>query len=238
MESDTKLLDILNLVDWQILLTILALITPVALYFFFQRNKKLLSYEIIDRTPLLTTKEEIQGKLKILYNDVKVQNVTLFNVKIINSGNVPIASEDFESKIKIKFPIDSKILSIDDTKYFPKNLNPIIELDGTTVLISPFLINPKDYFIIKFIVSDIGFNDFTIDSRIKGVKEINHLYDPKKGSKIIFYWSIIWLILSLIVILIQLWNESFNSTIFFTWFILTFIGYIFLLVKSGVLRIR
>lgn len=170
-------METLNNLNWNLIGGILAGLSLLAtiIIFILQKNKKKLSYEIIAETSLLTTKEKIEGKLKILYNDREVRNVKFFEIKLINSGNIGIPATDYERPIKIKFPESSKILSCEVIENSPNSLDTKITLDETKISIEPLLINSKDYFILKVIVSDIEREDFTIDARIKDVKEVKRL---------------------------------------------------------------
>lgn len=170
-------MEIINNFNWNLVGGILAALSLLAtiIIFLLQKNKKRLSYEITAETTLLTTKEKIEGKFKILYNDQEVQNVSFFELKIINSGNIGIPAADFEKPIKIKFPEISRILSCEIVENNPDSLDATIFFNESEISIEPLLINAKDYFVLKAIISDFEYDDFTINARIKDVKEIRKL---------------------------------------------------------------
>ena len=60
-------------------LAIVAIVVPILLWV-FQQKRKMLSYER-SVTPLLTVKEEIAGRLKVLFDDQPVQNIFLMVIK-------------------------------------------------------------------------------------------------------------------------------------------------------------
>lgn len=100
-----------------------------------------------------------------------MKNVYLINLKFYNSGNVPIESSDFERLLSVDFGSNSKILSADikDTK--PQNLEIEYESSGGVLEFDPVLLNSKDSFSVKALVSDYqGVLD--VDARIVGVNNI------------------------------------------------------------------
>jgi len=201
-------METLNNLNWNLIGGVLAGLSLLAtiIIFLLQKNKKKLSYEVIAKTSLLTTKEKIEGKLKILYNDQEVQNVKFFEIKIINSGNIGIPATDFERSIKIKFPETSKILSCEVIENFPDSLDTKTLINETEISIEPLLINSKDYFILKTIVSNIEGEDFTIDARIKDVKEIKNLDESNQ----FLIWASLGLILT-ITGMVRLTDKSFEN---------------------------
>lgn len=185
-------METLNNLNWNLIGGLLAGLSLLAtiIIFILQKNKKRLAYEIIAETSLLTTKEKIEGKLKILYEDREVQNVKFFEIKIINSGNVGIPATDFEKPIKIKFSETSKILSCEVIENSPNSLDTKVILSEAEISIEPLLINSKDYFILKAIVSDIESEDFKINARIKDVKEVKRLDESNQA----LFWQSLGLI--------------------------------------------
>lgn len=188
-------METLNNLNWNLIGGVLAGLSLLAsiIIFLLQKNEKKLSFEVIAETSLLTTKEKIEGKLKILFNDQEVENVKFIEIKIINSGNIGIPATDFERPIKIKFPETSKILSCEVVENYPDSLNTKTLLNETGISIEPLLINSKDYFILKTIVSNIEREDFTIEARIKDVNEIKRLDESNQ----FLIWASLGLMLTL-----------------------------------------
>jgi hypothetical protein len=92
------------------IVTVISAITPI-IVFFYQRNRKVLAYEIISANPLLT-RNELEGRIKIILDDrIEVPNIFILVFKLINSGNIPIISSDYESPIKVSFDNQQEILS-------------------------------------------------------------------------------------------------------------------------------
>lgn len=166
-------------------LAILAIIVSIFLWA-IQRRKKTLSYDVISSFSLLSVREEIEGKLKVLFEDNPVKNVHLFIIRLINTGNVPITSADYERPVEFSFGEDARILSSEVTATKPENLDvEAEEIDNFYVLL-PLLLNPKDSITIKFLVSDYS-GPIRIESRIIGVKGLEPLRDGQWRTPILVF---------------------------------------------------
>jgi hypothetical protein len=154
---------------------IIALMTTSATIFFMWlfRERKILCYEVLHQSMFLRAGQLNNGIIKILYNEEEVKNVQTLILRIINSGNAAIVPSDFQAPIELKFHNVDKILSYEIEKTLPTNLPLSIEkCSDDLIQIAPLLLNKKDYFEIKLIVSSGEFADFEILSRIKDVKKI------------------------------------------------------------------
>lgn len=122
------MIDLLRDPVWQFVGAVLAAIAIVIAVFFYyrQRKRKRLSYQILANTPVLTVDEQIRGKLKVSYEDIPVQNLKLLLLKFINTGNLPIATGDFERPLSISFDSEAKILSSEVIASSPSDLSPSI----------------------------------------------------------------------------------------------------------------
>ena len=148
-----------------------AVVVAIAI-FFAQRKKKKLSYDVISNTQLLSVKDEIQGKVKVLYEGNEVKKVHLLTLKFTNTGNQPISSTDYERPLTISVNDEATILTYEAIDEEPKNLGAELTLSGNSITLSPLLLNPKDSLLIKALVSDFEGNP-EIDGRINGVKSIS-----------------------------------------------------------------
>lgn len=189
------MIDLLRDPVWQFggaLLALLAIVISIIIYF-LQRQKKALSYSLVSTTHLLTDHEEFEGKLQVLYEGQPTQNISLLILKFINSGNVPITSNDYERQVSILLGENSKILSAVVIEMEPKNLDAEAIIDDNRIKIKEILLNPKDAITLKLLVSN--FDNFSIDGRIIGVKEIDDFGRASKFQKVLFFlFSIIFLI--------------------------------------------
>lgn len=156
-----------------VLVAIVAIFTSIVLYG-KQRRRKALSYQIITQTPLLTVKEEIGKDVQILYKEKLVQQVHLIEVKIINSGNIPIEEDHYERPIGLNFGEEAQILTAEVVETNPDSLHASIDVQGGKVVLVPTLLNQGDSVKIKTLISKFG-NQIAVDGRIIGVKNIREV---------------------------------------------------------------
>lgn len=154
-----------------------AVVVAIFLYW-MQRQRKALSYEIISRTPLLSMEEEVQGKLQILFDDKLVQGVHLVAVRIINSGNVPIVSADYERPVNLSFGENTQILTAEVSETNPEILRATAAIEDTKVVLAPVLLNSEDSITLKILVSQFD-GQISVDGRIVGVKGIRKSVDGR-----------------------------------------------------------
>lgn len=166
--------------DLRAVLTIISIITAIALALIFQwwRNRKSLSYEIVSNTLLLTTKEEIKEKIQILYDGTPVNNVRLFTLKLINNGKQAIDEKDFKKNVEFIFSDSAKILSAEIITVSPENLRVKADFTENKLLIIPLLLNSKDFMKIKVIVSTDE-DGVSCDARILGIKAVKQTFGEK-----------------------------------------------------------
>ena len=142
-----------------------------------QRKKKNLSYEIISNIRLLEVENDLQKKVKVLYEGSEVKNVHLLTLRFTNNGNQPIDENDYVYPIKISFNANAVILTDEIIDEEPGNLGLKLWQEENVLSLSPLLLNSKDAFSVKALIGD--FEGFPIiDGRIKGVKSISE----RKGS--------------------------------------------------------
>jgi hypothetical protein len=163
---------------WQFIGAVLAAIAIgiAILIYFRQRRRKRLGYQILANTPVLTVDEQIRGKIKVSYEDIPVRNLQLLLLKFSNTGNVPIATADFERPLSISFGSEAKILSSEVIASRPSDLSPSISATGDGIALAPLLLNPNDYFTIKALVSERQ-GGVSITARIIGVERVVYLKD-------------------------------------------------------------
>jgi len=158
---------------WQFigaLLAFSAIVISILLYW-MQRRRKVLSYEIVSRTPLLSVEEEVKGKLQILFDGSPVQDVHLVIIKVMNSGNMPIVSADYERQVRIAFGENTRILTAEVSETSPDNLEASVSLESKAVVLAPILLNSGDSITVKMLVSQFD-REISVDGRIVGVKTI------------------------------------------------------------------
>ena len=182
-------MDILRDSIWQFGGFVLALVAiGVSIFIYLKsRHRKELSYEIISNTSLVSIDDSddvVTGRIEILFEGHSVENVNLAITRLVNSGNVPIVKDDYDSPIKFEFGVEAEIFSVKVIQSKPENLMPTMfvhyasphiklkSLKGP-IEIEPLLLNSKDEFTFKVLGSNIG--KISAGGRIVGVKEIKLL---------------------------------------------------------------
>ena len=150
----------------------------VSIYLFLlQRRKKSLSYEILTDTDLLTIDETIKGNIKIVFDGNPIQNMTLIVLEVVNNGNVPITSSDFERSLTFSFGT-STVVSSEIIRKQPTSLSPELHIGQGQIELKPMLLNSKDSVTIKVLVSEyVGVID--ADARIVGVRKVKKIESRK-----------------------------------------------------------
>ena len=177
------MMDFLRDPIWQFIGAVLALIALfVSIYLFvLQRRKKTLAYEILSETKLLTMKEGFEGKVQILFEGQSVKNVHLLVIKIINNGNIPIASSDFEKALTFAFNEDVNILSAEIIDTYPKTLKPMIDTNQNRLVLNPTLLNSGDSITFKLLLTQYD-GKIEVDTRIIGVSEVKKATEQRTQS--------------------------------------------------------
>ncbi len=108
---------------WQFVGAILAVIAiTISIYFFYlQRTKKSLIYDVLLDYPLLSSKSDLENRVQILFDDKYVSNVYIFVLRIYNDGNVPILPIDFIEPLRFSFGDNSEILEMEIVENNPTN---------------------------------------------------------------------------------------------------------------------
>ena len=172
----------------------------------FARQKKQLIYEILATTPLLAVSkvvdEDTAGRLQVLFDAKPVQNVTLLTIRLSNTGNVEIKSEDYERPISIGFNKNTGILKTSVIDKNPPDLPIAIGRWSTGTVtplgrepkpdmilwhginIHPILLNSGDYFTLSILTSDFDRN-LKVEGRIAGVTAIERRVNSPLRDEII-----------------------------------------------------
>ena len=210
---------------WQFIGALLALlaITITLIIFFLQRKKKKISYEV-SKFPLLSFREELEGKFKIYYEDNIVKNVLSIVIKFYNTGNQPISSNDFERNLSIEFEKKAKILSSSICHTEPENLSAKMNIDNNRIVFDPLLLNPKDCFTVRSLVTESE-GKFSLDYRIIGLNKIIEGSPTQTSSFVFLLIGFLFSISGMIWLVVSKSNidknpfETTNSTIGFLFFI-------------------
>ncbi|NOT05687.1 MAG: hypothetical protein HOP27_13910 [Anaerolineales bacterium] len=201
---------------WQFIGAFLALIAIiVSIYIYLlQKNKRSLSYEIVVSSELLTTNEELHGKIRILFGKSQIQNIHLLVIEISNDSNGSILPADFYENLSFIFGDETKLLSAEIVECYPPSFKPKLMIAKTSAVIEPTLINSQDYFKIKFLLSQYD-NKFKINGRIAGVKSIRRVTTTNNAMLSLIALPLLGILLAISLVLITWSSHNLFSPLFF-----------------------
>lgn len=169
---------------WQFVVMIVSVLGIFLTVYYAQRIGKRVGYKITNSSPILTISEEGVGDLKVFYMDRQVRSVQLLEVAITNVGSQEIAPPDFVTPLVLSFNQGAAVLSTTTVNTDPSELIVKTTYSENVVQLEPTLLNPKDTFSIKVLVS--GYSEGPIvTGRIKGVSRIKQLPTTQNFSWVI-----------------------------------------------------
>lgn len=173
-------MDVLRDSLWQFVgaaVAVLALVTSIVVAI-LQRRRKLLDYEVLTDTPLLTIREELQGRVKVLLDDQPIQDVSVVVIRLLNRGNLPIRASEYERPVVFTFGEVARVISAEVTEQVPLNLSAEIEAETNLIRVKPVLLNGRDSITFKCLVA--GAQEPRVDARIVGVSAVRR-YDSAES---------------------------------------------------------
>lgn len=164
---------------WEFVGVIVAVLGTIAAIFitiWLTHRRKILSYRVLSHTPIASVhnSRETDGRVQILFNGEPVHNVELILLKIENTGDIPIASDDYENPLQISLNKTAKILEAQIIEKSPNNLPASIDYEESTVSLKPLLLNSKDSVTMKILASQFNGSLF-VEGRIIGVKSVKEI---------------------------------------------------------------
>ena len=142
--------------------------------FFSQIRKKTLTYTVLTNSGLVPFSHEGPNNIQIVYKGKAVPNVQLVEMRIKNSGSLPIKPEDYIEPLSVRLP-NSKILSgeVRDAHSVGAYIETKLS-NQSEIVLSKTLLNPTDFFDVKILLADGG-ADFSVAGRIVGVSKIQNI---------------------------------------------------------------
>lgn len=165
---------------WTPLGVVTATLLGLAALWLARRPKKRLQYNVLSVTSLVSP-EALHGRIQVLLDGKPTGEVHLILIQIMNTGNTPIASADFETPLKMFFGEHgtTKILEANVISTKPESLSREITLDygdfkHNQVALDPLLLNAGDSFTIKVLASASAelIKRICVEGRIIGVQKI------------------------------------------------------------------
>lgn len=166
--------DVLGSPVWTVLATLLAgvAIAVTVILYRRQRSRKSLSYEI-NVTRLVSVHSAAKDRIRIYYDDEQIEQAQLVEVRISNSGNVPILASEFEQPLSLRFGDRAAPLTAEVSSSAPAELGAEVFIQEHAVTLRPLLLNPGDELTLKIFVRNL-MGRVVCQSRIVGV---SHLTD-------------------------------------------------------------
>lgn len=165
---------------WQFISAVLALLAIFTSYnvFFMAKPTKALQVIVDPPVSLVDIRPEAAKDIEVIYRGKSVSNISLLQVDITNSGNQPITRGDYSRPLSFSFLPTYDVADVAVTASDPPNIGlAITQTSGYQAEAAPALLNPNDVVTVRFIVvgtsSESILEDFRIDGRIVGVKEID-----------------------------------------------------------------
>ena len=142
-----------------------------------QREIYELQLVVLANTSLVEVEDDFQDQIEVLYRGEAVNNLSLVQVRLENSGNQPVVATDYESPITLIFPEGSHVIEGSVTESFPENISVEAELSRNRATFEPILLNSQDRVILRFLVVNIPANsnlqNFQVNARVKNTDSVN-----------------------------------------------------------------
>jgi hypothetical protein len=152
------------------------IITIIAVFviFLLQTRKKTLTYTVLTNSDVVTGSKEGKSHIQIHHQGKIIPQVRLVEIRIKNSGSLPIKPEDYIEPLRLRLP-KSEILSSEviDIHALGASLETKSS-DRSEIVLSKTLLNPADFFDVKVLLAD-GDADFSVAGRIVGVSKIRNI---------------------------------------------------------------
>jgi hypothetical protein len=145
---------------WEPLGVLVGIIAIVITYAIFLRSQEVKNIQIVTLTDtsLVDISNLVQSQISISYSgrNIAITNLSLVQVKVENSGTIPITIQDFAEPINFVFPRGADVLDARVVEKSPRYLDVNLSVhDDSSVIISPLLLNPSDKIVIQFVVANI-----------------------------------------------------------------------------------
>jgi hypothetical protein len=189
-----------------------------------QQTRKGITYKVISDTPILSLKEEVKGKIKVLFGTKPINNVRLVIVKIWNSENTPILPSEYIDPIRLGFGGNVEILDAEILEAIPQdikdNVKASLKLNIESVILEPLLLNSRDSITLKVLLAQTPLTkELKINARIVGVNQIvnfnklSPIFRPL--SRIFTYFSYFIFLIAIGYILVSRFDIDFNAKVLF-----------------------
>jgi hypothetical protein len=177
----------------------LAVVPPLLIWFFLQKESTDLSVTVTSKTSVVSLNSDFSDGVEVYHNKKPINGLFVADIKIKNEGNRPIEKADFDTPLKVEFNGEViKPVKLVSTE--PAGLPVDASVDKQSVVINPLLINPEDTFHIQVKVVNPENNELDISpsARIRAIKELT--FNPYSDTDDPWYSFVLGIIASLLAI--------------------------------------
>lgn len=152
---------------------VLAIVPPLVIWYFLQRESLELTAKILVDVPVVSVRQEYGGEIELHYRGEPVDGLRVVEVEVANTGTRPLERSAFDSPVTFAFGsgnvTDPVIL-----RTRPNSLKPQLRISDGNVALDPLLLNPGDTFVFRSFVVGGGTQSpvIRVSGRVRGVSEI------------------------------------------------------------------
>jgi amino acid transporter len=126
-----------------------------------QLRHREISYQLISNAPIVSINKAVESQVEITLDGNPVKNARLLVIKIWNSGNVGIKTEDYLEPISFEFEtgkaISGYILETEPKALIdPKLEKTFLTVEPNSIELSKFPLNPKDSITFTTLLTEYG----------------------------------------------------------------------------------
>jgi hypothetical protein len=193
------------------LILFLAIVPPIGIWWFTQRDVKELSVRVVANVPIVTVDRNLAEGVEVSFRGTPVTTLRAVELVVRNAGNKPMPKTDFDMPLTFTFA-GQLVGTPSIIRRSPPQLP--IELKGTSMTsmqLAPLLLNPSDEFSFRVLVANAAEAQpqVTVMGRVVGVSDIIVEYnaanlDAKIGA--INWLELILVVIGLVVSLISVFQ--------------------------------
>ena len=157
-----------------LLAILLAIVPPIAIWYFFQREQRGLEVILVASVPVISLEKQFSEGIEIKYRSTSISSLHVLDISVKNSGNRSIQRSDFDSPLSLVFA--GTILSPTQVISVRPSSLPVrvVQQSPESLSVEPLLLNSGDSFTIRtYLIDQKSQRDpVRVNGRISGIKDI------------------------------------------------------------------
>ncbi len=194
---------------------VLAIIPPLAIWYFFQRDTRDLSVTLATDVPVISIDRKLAPDIDVRYKGVDVKSLRVVDIVIDNTGNKAIQRNEFDTPLSFTF--SGQILGDASLiRSIPHGLSvQFIPRGHNSIELTPLLLNSNDEIAFRVLLGNTTSeqSDVSVDGRIVGVSNIELKRDAAglavKGTKYELLFVVLLSLLSITAV-IQIFRRAYE----------------------------